>query len=269
MTPKLYGYNTCPVEIKDLIGKIVESFKSILKDNLVGIYLHGSLAMNCFNPESGDIDFLAVVKEKLGIKTKKKLIEAILEISKSEHLPKKEFEFSVVLEKYLKDFVYPTPFELHYSKRWKQDYETGKVDYTKENRDPDLAAHITVTIHRGICIYGKPIKEVFYKIPEKYYIRSILYDLEDIEKTIQKDPVYAILNLCRVLYYLKEKVISSKSEAGVWGMKNIPEFNELIQKALASYRGEIKKISWDKKELLKFSKNMMDKLTEIIHSTSA
>ena len=71
MTPKLYGYNTCPVEIKDLIGKIVESFKSILKDNLVGIYLHGSLAMNCFNPKSGDIDFLAVVKEKLGIKTKK------------------------------------------------------------------------------------------------------------------------------------------------------------------------------------------------------
>jgi len=259
-----YGYNNCPKEIKELLDKIVENFKSILQDNLVGIYLHGSLALGCFNPQTGDIDFLVVVKEKLETETKKKLIKVISDISKSEYLPSKGFEFSVILQKYLKDFFYPTPFELHYSKDWKKDYENSKVDYTKENRDPDLAAHITVTIRRGICIYGKPIKEVFYKIPEKYYIRSILYDLEDIEKTIQKDPVYAILNLCRVLYYLKEKVISSKSEAGVWGMKNILEFNELIQKALASYRGEIKKISWDKKELLKFSKYMMNQINEYV-----
>ncbi len=258
-----YGYKNCPKEIKELLDKIVENFRSILQDNLVGIYLHGSLAMDCFNPQTGDIDFLVVVQNKLEVETKKKLIKIILDISKSEHLPGKEFEFSVILQKYLKDFVYPTPFELHYSKDWKQDYETDKVDYTKENRDPDLAAHITVTIHRGICIYGKPTKEVFYKIPEKYYIRSILYDLEDIEETIQKDSVYAILNLCRVFYYLKEKVVSSKDEAGVWGLKKIPDFNELIQNALASQRREIKETSWNKKVLLKFSKYMMDLINKI------
>ncbi|MDQ0195648.1 nucleotidyltransferase domain-containing protein [Paenibacillus wynnii] len=36
-----------------------------LSGNLLGIYLHGSLAMGCFNPLKSDIDFLIVVKDKL------------------------------------------------------------------------------------------------------------------------------------------------------------------------------------------------------------
>lgn len=50
--------------INEILNKIVGSYKDILKDNLVGIYIHGSLAMNCFNPKSSDIDFLVVIKEK-------------------------------------------------------------------------------------------------------------------------------------------------------------------------------------------------------------
>ena len=34
----------------DLINKFVNRSKDILKENLVGIYLHGSSVMGCFNP---------------------------------------------------------------------------------------------------------------------------------------------------------------------------------------------------------------------------
>ena len=33
----------------DLIKEIVREYKNILRDNLVGIYVHGSIAFNCFN----------------------------------------------------------------------------------------------------------------------------------------------------------------------------------------------------------------------------
>lgn len=33
-----------------------DRIQSELQDKLTGIYLHGSLAMGCYNPESSDID---------------------------------------------------------------------------------------------------------------------------------------------------------------------------------------------------------------------
>lgn len=36
--------------------------KKIIRDKLTGVYLYGSMAMNCFNPEKSDIDLLAVIE---------------------------------------------------------------------------------------------------------------------------------------------------------------------------------------------------------------
>jgi hypothetical protein len=35
---------------------LLATLQDILKENLVGMYLHGSLAMDCFNPARSDID---------------------------------------------------------------------------------------------------------------------------------------------------------------------------------------------------------------------
>jgi len=259
----LYSYQNCPFEIKTILDKIIEIFKEILEDNLVGIYLHGSLAMGCFNPRFGDIDFLAVVRDKLSLEHRKEIINSILELSKSKHIPPKGIEFNVILNKDLKQLTYPTPFELHYSIMHRERY-TDDPDYIcGDDFDPDLAAHITIAFTRGITLYGKPIKQVFHPIPEEYYIRSILYDLEDIQTFIQEDPVDGILNLCRVLYYIKEKIISSKDEAGSWAIENLPErFTELAGKAQSCYRGVKNDMKWNKKELSTFTDYMMDKINE-------
>ncbi|WP_161567304.1 hypothetical protein [Acidilutibacter cellobiosedens] len=36
-------------------------YQTILGDNLVGIYVHGSIAFGCFHEEKSDIDFIAVI----------------------------------------------------------------------------------------------------------------------------------------------------------------------------------------------------------------
>lgn len=244
--------------IKNLLTDIINSFKHTLGNDLVGVYIHGSLAMGSFNPDVSDIDLLVVVKEKLTVRTKKEIIKFL--ITYSDKATKKGLEISILTLDQVRNFEYPTPFELHYSNTWKDVYLSGKVDYEKQKYDPDLAGHFIITLHRGICLYGEPIKNIFSEIPEKYYIKSILNDAEDIYTNITKDPVYGILNLCRVLAYLKEKKITSKAEGGIWGLQHIDrKYHSLIKKALDVYQGkELSSISWDKQQLEEFAKYMKD-----------
>lgn len=48
------------------VEKILEQLKAactnILSTNLTGIYLHGSLALGCFNWDKSDIDFIVVTR---------------------------------------------------------------------------------------------------------------------------------------------------------------------------------------------------------------
>ena len=48
---------------KMILKSFVTQSKKILGDNLVGIYLHGSAVMGCYNEKKSDIDLLVVVKE--------------------------------------------------------------------------------------------------------------------------------------------------------------------------------------------------------------
>ncbi|RKX53864.1 MAG: hypothetical protein DRP30_03580, partial [Thermotoga sp.] len=72
-----------PSEIGNLLSWLVREFRGILKANLVGVYLHGSLAMGCFNPKLSDVDFIVVVERKLSVDEKKEIVRKILKISES------------------------------------------------------------------------------------------------------------------------------------------------------------------------------------------
>jgi streptomycin 3"-adenylyltransferase len=225
-----------------ILGEIKKEFSAIIKDNLVGIYLHGSLAMGGFNPESSDIDFLVVVREKLPLKIKKQLIAWTLKSAR--HSPENRLEYSILTLDQVKNFHYPTPFELHYSNDWQEKYRRSDFDWAKQNLDPDLAAHFVITKKRGLVLTGKPINEIFPLIPEKYYLDSIIKDFRWSEDKIMKGPdsggcpvpVYGVLNFCRVLAYLQDKLITSKVEGGQWGLVNLPEkYHKIIREALKEY----------------------------------
>ena len=66
-----------------VISKIKEKYQSILKDNLIGIYIHGSVAFNCFNWDKSDIDFIIVIRDKLSINNKLKIMEETIKINES------------------------------------------------------------------------------------------------------------------------------------------------------------------------------------------
>ena len=225
------------MRVNALLQQIKTEYLAILGDTMVGFYVHGSLAFGCFSWERGDLDFLVVVSKEPTWEQKHALIESLLRAD--ENAPPKGFEMSIVTEDAVSPFVYPTPYVLHYSGAWREAYRTDLDGTCRRLRgcDPDLAAHITVTHAVGFTLYGKPIEEVFAPVPTEQYLDSIRLDIENAPEDIHENPVYVILNLCRVLGYIKEGLVLSKEGGGMWGIANLPtEFVPLITNALAYYR---------------------------------
>lgn len=245
---------------RELLRKIARDYTNLLKENLVGIYVHGSIAFGCFNWEKSDIDFLVVVHEEPALPQKEAMIQTLLALEKSG--PPKGFEMSVVLRRYCEAFVYPTPYVLHYSNFHKERCRADVKTFCRQmnGTDADLAAHFTVTRAVGIALCGEAKEDLFGPVPSEYYWESIRMDVENAAEDIIKNPVYTVLNLCRVLAYRKEGLILSKKGGGVWGQKALPvRDHPLVQEALLCYESE-KIFSFDPAQLRRFAADMLARI---------
>lgn len=150
------------IKFRNLLEEFVMQSKNILKDNLTGIYLHGSAVMGCFNDKKSDIDLLIVVKNDVPKEIKRQYMDMVVDLNKN--APEKGIELSIVKECVCNPFVYPTPFELHFSIAHLNWYESNPKDYVEKMKgtDKDLAAHFTIIYHRGKTLYGRDIKSVFF-----------------------------------------------------------------------------------------------------------
>ncbi|MEO8392287.1 MAG: aminoglycoside adenylyltransferase domain-containing protein [Chloroflexota bacterium] len=228
--------------IRDFLSAFVQIQRDAFGENLIGVYLHGSLVMESFNPISSDVDLLVVVRDRLSRDQKSALGQRLLQLS--EQAPPNGLEMSILTASSLRDFQYPTPYELHFSNGNKDQFAQGTMDFADDQTDPDLAAHFVITKARGLCLYGAPIDSIFPDVPAPYYLDSLAQDAEWSTQNIQRGadygecpvPVYAVLNFCRVLAYIEQGVITSKREGGQWGLKNLaPEYKPVIQEALREY----------------------------------
>ena len=252
---------------QELLDKIVVESKRILESKLTGIYIHGSIAMQCFNPQKSDIDLIFVVEGDIPDEQKMEFMNEVVKINKL--APNKGIELSVVKREYCKEIPYPIPFELHFSNMHVQWFLDNPVDYISKMKgtDKDLAAHFTIINHCGIVLYGEEIAAVFGEVPRADYMDSILSDIEGAKEDILEDPIYIILNLCRVVAFLKEDLVTSKVQGGEWGLKNLElKYQSLICDALECYASD-KKMLLKKEEALEFAEYMLrmtqEKNTEI------
>lgn len=249
--PAFYGWNDCDKNVKDSVYNILDYYQKTLGENLTGFYLHGSLAMGCFNPLRSDIDFLAVVREKLTIAQKQVIINFLHEHRAD--FPGKGVEMSIVMEEPIKSLICPTPFELHYSDDWYRRYQNGEAALSGTQTDEDLTAHFAIIKKRGICLYGRPVDEMFPEIPDNMYIRFLLTEANWIFARTDQDPLYTILNLCRILAFFQERKITSKKESGEWALTAVPaEFSSLISATLGYYTGSLMDMKYDQGTFTRF-----------------
>lgn len=251
------------MEVERILEKIVSGYRAILGDKLAGVYLHGSLAFGCFTWEKSDVDFIALVYAPLCREEKRAILDLLMALTPV--CPPKGLEMSVVLLEEARNFRYPTPFELHFSREWIPAIQADAQKYmdAPHGGDPDLAAHFTVIRAVGKTLWGLPIDQAFSPVPKADYIASIRGDVENAEADILQNPVYVILNLCRVSAYLKNERVLSKREGGEWGIKNLPECYEgLIRAALMAYENAGQQPVWEESGSAAFARYMLKQISE-------
>lgn len=263
----LYGWHNCPVAVREQVDLFSSTLSGILAEHLIGIYLHGSLAMGCFNPHHSDLDLLVITSNRMPLTTKRQIIEYLLVCSRQPH----PIEISCLARDQLLPWHYPPPFDLHYSEMWRDTYTRDLASGTwqawnaNERRDPDLAAHITVINVRGICLIGEPIAAIFPPVPAEDYRASLAGDIHDSLESIVADPVYAILNCCRTYAYIRDGQILSKEEGGRWALRVLPaEFYDTVTSALAAYRSDTGDQNFDPNALIAFATYMRQVLASVL-----
>ena len=250
------------LQTDSLINGFVEQSKDILRDNLVGVYLHGSLVMGCFNPQKSDIDLIIVVDKPISDPIKRAYLDMAVQFNASG--PAKGIEMSIVLREVCKPFVYPTPYELHFSAGHLKWFEEAPDEYIRKmnGTDKDLAAHFTIINKRGKCLYGAPIEDVFAEVPSSDYMDSIWFDVEGAAEEITEYPMYLTLNLARVLAYKEDGLVLSKKEGGEWALEHLPsEYRPLITDAMREY-SENAEIVYDDVLAKRYAEHVIRKLTQ-------
>ncbi len=256
-----------PACLNELLCDFILLATSSFCGNVAGIYLHGSAAMDCYNPEKSDVDLIVVTRKAPTDAEKRAFMDGLIKLDA--RLPigcgdvrHGGFELSVVTQNACAPFVYPTPFELHYSRGHRASFIADPDGYMRKMRgtDKDLAAHFTVIRHRGVCLYGLPINAVFAPVPGADYLDSIFEDVASVRTEICENTVYCTLNLTRVLAFIEDGRVLSKREGGIWALDRLPdEFRPLIECALKDYETE-EMVEYDERAAAAYAEYMLERI---------
>lgn len=220
------------------VAEVVAAISGVLADELVGVYLHGSLAMGSFHRPKSDLDVLVVSGGPLDEGARRELATALLACHDRRPVIG-ALELSVITAAVAASPTHPMPYELHFSESWTDAVRRG--DAGPKGVDPDLSAHVVATRERGAVLLGPPAAEVLGAVPDAAFRAAIDADLAWIldERGIHESPFYAVLNCCRALHLAQadEITILSKDEGARWALDHVPApHRAIIRQALACYR---------------------------------
>ncbi|MBB2182185.1 DUF4111 domain-containing protein [Lachnospiraceae bacterium MD1] len=249
------NYNTLSPDVKEQIKQVTDIWLDCIGEAVVGIYLHGSMVLDSFVEGVSDIDIIIICDKRLSREERLSVAEKIIEIDcKPSHL-----EMSAIWINDLNPWKHPVPCQFHYSDSWTERYKNLLNGTLKECFivdedfcDPDIASYIHLINQSGICIWGRPIKEVFPTIPEKDFWNSISNDVAEYDFRAYNPRYFAsnILILGRILSYKYEKRILSKYDGAIWTLNFVPEkYRYIIDQAIKEWYSEEKDLEYKEEDL--------------------
>lgn len=214
------------------LDQFVDSLCEIGGENLLGVYLHGSLAMRCFQPGRSDLDLLVLLAQPLTPEQRRACAQMLLQLSGAPS----PIEISFLHRRQFEPWRRPTPFDFHFSEAWRtaiaDDLATGAWERwgDTERVDEDLAAHFTVALRRGVVLWQARNAPPFPQPPWEDYLHSIIDDLLWARRQLAKagrenrddNGVYLILNACRVWAAVSDRLVLSKAEGATWAAPRLP-----------------------------------------------
>jgi streptomycin 3"-adenylyltransferase len=217
------------------IDELVAGLRALLGSALIGVYVHGSLALGCFNARRSDLDVIAVCSRPTS-KDERVLLADLLERVSAPPRPhelgdapsRRPLEFHLLLTDDLRPWRFPPSFE---AKSW-----SGR-GLLERRPDPDLAAHFDVLRASGITIVGPPPRDLFPPVPRADLERALRSDLT--WTRTESRELYAILSPVRVWAAIATGEVHSKASGAHWALERLPPgLRATVAHALSLYEGE-------------------------------
>ena len=226
-----------PKEVEDLKREIARDFPEMLKGNLVGIYLWGSLTYDAFDEQASDIDCVVVLERDLGAD-----------------------EFAD-LEDWFNRAVGRNPWADKLDMRFHQRDELlvknsrmCSYHFRKLLRHPsDANPFIWINIAQsGIALYGVKPAEIAPEIDYATLSAALILELEYLKEETAAEKgnygattrygvstlmyqAYSVLTACRIVYTFHNKKLVSKNHAAKWCLDNLaPRWKATIADAIAN-----------------------------------
>jgi len=224
-------------DVNSIVLLLLQKSQEILCENLLAMYLHGSLATGDFNRKGSDIDFMIVVDEELSDEMIQKLREMHSNILKHDSKWAEKLEGSYIQKDLLKSAVPPkTP----------RPYINGKNFYIAHYGNEWVLEKYVIR-EKSIVITGPSpetfIDPIFFEDIHQANIKILHDDWEPVlsESSRLKDDeyqAYAVLTMCRYLYSFSHNEMVSKKVAAKWIQERFNEWKNLVEVALSWTSGK-------------------------------
>jgi len=233
------NYPTHYPDVNKILNLLLTSVQEILGNQLVGMYLYGSLSSGDFNPESSDIDFLIVTTSTLSDKAIAELRSMHQRIWKSGLKWASKLEGSYIPKRDIRRHDPHSPPC--------QTVNEGKFYLDKRGSDWIIQRH--VIRQQGTVLAGPDPKTLIDPVSPEDIRRAVKGVLQEWWGPMLEDPswlknhgseyhAFAILTMCRALYALEHGSIVSKPMAARWAQKELGErWSRVIERSLAQQVG--------------------------------
>jgi predicted nucleotidyltransferase len=233
----IHAHPTPYDDINELLELLVSGMRNVLSENLVGIYLYGSLVTGDFDRESSDIDLLAATSSDID----EREFNALLAMHDDFADKHKQWDGRIEVA-----YLSTTGLKTFRSRRnMIAVISPGESFHIKDAGSDWLINWYTVR-EKGIALYGPSAETLIEPISKEEYIHSVREYMGLWEERMQQphsrpSQAYAILTMCRAVYAIKYGEQVSKKQAALWAQQELPEWSTLIQNALkwrADWRNE-------------------------------
>ena len=229
-------------ELREVLSLFADGIAAELKENLVGIYMVGSLATGDFDLDS-DVDYLVVTKAELTEADMKPIQDIHIKLHAMDCYPAKHLEGSYISIRDLKDWSVVGKKKLYY-------FDNGSTMYEQTTHDNQW--HVRwVLRERGITLVGQKPGTLLPEIPKDELIdeikTSMLQHVEIFQAEINSPLAFCnsrfgqsffVLTCCRMLHTLHTATVQSKKAGMTWAKQNVdPEWTKIIDQAWEEREG--------------------------------
>lgn len=245
-------------DVKEVLTTFGQGLTELLGDQLVGIYLTGSLTYGGFNPASSDIDFLVVLSKKLSDEQLASIESLHKNIGEKFPAWAKRIEGSYITNEMLNS--------ADRSKVKRPYVNAGKMWHFCYGNE--WIINIYALQECGIAIYGPKPRSIFPKVTIQQVRQASQQDLVDDWVPKLEDPNafnspnydsdhlrnYAVLTMCRILHRNKNDEMASKKVASAWVKSTYGDkWRKLIEEAETWEHGKPMGNDADVKNFIRFT----------------